>query len=915
MNRRRGFSARWGSALACLILTIFLLLPAGALGLNASPATAKGLPTAAPGLFIVKTKTADTLAVLDAMSGVAAANVRPGANRTALVSTPKGKTDARFLAELKANPTVEYAEPNYFVYPDAYAVPPNDPDYNDSLRLALNGVNVDYAKSWWLRDMDTAGTWTNLNSSARSVPASFPVAVIDTGFYSTHPDAGTSIVAKKDEFSTYSWATNTFTTDNDVTPIPTTTKTYNWWGGIEDVGEVTCSHGTCTAGQISAGTNNSVGGSGATYDTPVYVYKVMGIWTDFDPAAFPGGYGCMLNSAVIQAIYDATNDGAKVISMSLGNSTYSAAMQDAIDYAYSRDVVVIASTGNGGYENNVGYPGANNHVMGVGSYRLATFNPTSRTRSAFSDYGQGADPAGAAADGTPNGQVDIMGPGENVWGLIKPGYTNPDGFSAPGYTWWSGTSMAAPAVAAEVAMLRRFAPFLTADQAAQYIYDTAQSAGLYAYAGHGYIRPAAAYAKLRVDYPVLQAPATLTAPNSGTGSTTFTWSPVTGTNVRYKLSIDGSVVTTNATSPRASGALADGSHTVTVQATSDVNWYDDTSARSTTFLIDTLRPVINSCVYSPANLRLTWGVTEANTYTFAYRMDGGGSTTLTTRDGSGNPVLDLTTLTLTNGSHTAHAIATDALSGSSEEFDYTFTYDGNPGAPVITSAAYSGTAATYNLTWTAGAGASGYQVYNGGELVGTTAATSYSVPLDIGTNAITVRSYRSAAGAANTLYSASGGVTVIRTVPAPPTVVYRFYRPTLGTHFYTASPTERDDVIGKYPGSFKYEGEAYRINNGNALNNVPLYRFYNKVTGSHFYTKDPGERDDVIRKYSATYNYEGEAYKVSAAKVARCTVVYRFYNKTNGTHFYTADEGEKNSVVSKLGSIYQLEGEGFYLAP
>ena len=45
------------------------------------------------------------------------------------------------------------------------------------------------------------------------------------------------------------------------------------------------------------------------------------------------------------------------------------------------------------------------------------------------------------------------------------------------------------------------------------------------------------------------------------------------------------------------------------------------------------------------------------------------------------------------------------------------------------------------------------------------------------------------------------------------------------------------------------------------------------------------------------------------------TVVYRFYNKTNGSHFYTASELEKDGVLANLSATYALDGPAFYLAP
>jgi hypothetical protein len=145
------------------------------------------------------------------------------------------------------------------------------------------------------------------------------------------------------------------------------------------------------------------------------------------------------------------------------------------------------------------------------------------------------------------------------------------------------------------------------------------------------------------------------------------------------------------------------------------------------------------------------------------------------------------------------------------------------------------------------------------------------------------------------------------------TTVYRFYNVQNNSHFYTASMLEKDYVISKWPNIYHYEGVAYSFNASNPDNNVPLYRFYNKQNGSHFYTSSELEKNYVNSHWSNIYNLEGVAYNVSTNPNGG-TPVYRFYNKTNGTHFYTSSELEKNNVIAKWPNIYNFEGAGFYLA-
>ena len=145
------------------------------------------------------------------------------------------------------------------------------------------------------------------------------------------------------------------------------------------------------------------------------------------------------------------------------------------------------------------------------------------------------------------------------------------------------------------------------------------------------------------------------------------------------------------------------------------------------------------------------------------------------------------------------------------------------------------------------------------------------------------------------------------------TPVYRFYNTKAGTHFYTASETEKANVQSTMSATYTFEGVAYNLETDNPQMNTPLYRFYNKVTGTHFYTASETEKANIIATMAATFNYEGPAYNVSSVAAGN-TPVYRFYNTKTGTHFYTASESEKNNIQATLSGTYTYEGPAFYLA-
>jgi hypothetical protein len=118
-------------------------------------------------------------------------------------------------------------------------------------------------------------------------------------------------------------------------------------------------------------------------------------------------------------------------------------------------------------------------------------------------------------------------------------------------------------------------------------------------------------------------------------------------------------------------------------------------------------------------------------------------------------------------------------------------------------------------------------------------------------------------------------------------------------------------VMARWSDVWSYEGIAYTVNP--AKNRQPLYRFYNRANGSHFYTASLDEANTVITRWSNVFQYDGPTYAVTPEPESGKTPVYRFYNVKNGSHFYTASVEELNLVLTRWASIYTLEGEAFRL--
>jgi subtilisin family serine protease len=331
------------------------------------------------------------------------------------VRVPKGISDRAF-AEKLANETGAAVQPNYLY------------------RLLDAPNDTLFADQSYLTQIDAAGAWF----TQVSVPDNL-VAVLDSGIKADHPDLAGRITLGKDFCPTI--VSNACQgEDNDPAEIPVAN------GGI--------GHGTFATGVIAATTNNGKGISGITQSGKVLAVKVFG---------FDAGGATADTVALSKAIKYAADQGAKVISMSLGVCATQASAFDtpdkltenAITYAVGKGAVLVAAAGNNGVSGNlqcgtdtaVQFPGNNPNVIAVGSVS------STNTRSSFSA-------TGAA--------LDIMAPGENLTGLR---------FDNNGFEKKNGTSFAAPQVAAVAALMLAKTPSLTRTEVQSILESTAKDLG------------------------------------------------------------------------------------------------------------------------------------------------------------------------------------------------------------------------------------------------------------------------------------------------------------------------------------------------------------------------------------------------------------------------------------------------------
>jgi len=140
--------------------------------------------------------------------------------------------------------------------------------------------------------------------------------------------------------------------------------------------------------------------------------------------------------------------------------------------------------------------------------------------------------------------------------------------------------------------------------------------------------------------------------------------------------------------------------------------------------------------------------------------------------------------------------------------------------------------------------------------------------------------------------------------------IYRFYNTQTGTHFFTADAAERDYVIATYP-VFQYENIVFYASKQSAAAPDAVYRFYNTNSNSHFYTISEDERKYVIANYPV-FKEEGISWYARKTQGEGSIPMYRFYNMNTGSHFYTINASERDFVIANYPH-FKYEGTSYYV--
>ena len=319
-------------------------------------------------------------------------------------------------AAYQQSPLVEAVEYNYLRPTLADPVVPNDPKYTEQWNLPL---------------MKLPQAWAIEKGNPNVV-----IAIIDSGIDYRHDDLAPKAWINPGEIpeneldddgngyidDVYGW---------DFTDAPNLQAEGDYLEGdnepIDERG-----HGTHVAGIAGAMPNNGIGIAGVAWACPLMAVRA---------GLSLGGSSRMQDDDSAAAIVYATDNGANIINMSWGSEHRSFVIQDAINYAYARGVILVAAAGNSQKPAAI-FPAAYRKVIAVAS--------TEQNQQRFYQSNFGA-------------SVDIGAPG-NV--ILSTQIDNQ-------YRRLTGTSMASPHVAGVAALLLAKRPALTQEEVRHILINTA----------------------------------------------------------------------------------------------------------------------------------------------------------------------------------------------------------------------------------------------------------------------------------------------------------------------------------------------------------------------------------------------------------------------------------------------------------
>ena len=334
------------------------------------------------------------------------------------------------LEDLNASDLIEFAEPNMI---DRASYPPNDYYFANDTQWALYNHGQFPPGGTAGADIDASAGW-DLSTGSPDIL----IAIIDSGiplleFFLYHPDLS--------DTSRYVLGED-LVGDGD---------------GVRD----NYGHGTHVLGAMAAVTNNEAGMAGVDWNCRVLINQVFDL----------SGVGT--HNTFKNGVIHAVDNGARAINYS-GGGLHSFTKEEAVRYADSCNVLLVASAGNG-MGDSVHYPG---HYADDYLNVIAVSATTCRDRlAAYSNYGPSVCVAAPGGGGMPWDTDDIMSTTPNYPVTLS----GAPYYLSQSYGYMAGTSMSCGMVTGLASLLLSIQPDLNAFELREIIEESADQVGDYQY--------------------------------------------------------------------------------------------------------------------------------------------------------------------------------------------------------------------------------------------------------------------------------------------------------------------------------------------------------------------------------------------------------------------------------------------------
>ncbi|WP_319004914.1 S8 family peptidase [Microbulbifer aggregans] len=367
--------------------------------------------------------------------------------------TSKAELDA-IISRLQQDPQVEYAEPDRLMQPMAT---PNDPYYNQQWHYFESTGGLNLPTAWDV----TQGEGV-------------VVGVIDTG-YRPHADLVANILPGYDMISDTTVAQDGNGRDSDASDPGDWSPAGACGSG--QAARNSSWHGTHVAGTVAAVSNNGTGVAGVAYKAKIVPIRVLGRC---------GGYTSDIADGIIWGAGGSVSgvptnaNPAQVLNLSLGGGgSCDTTTQNAINTARSLGTTVVVAAGNSSDNAGNYSPASCSGVISVASTNRAG------SRAYYSNYGSVVDLA------APGGETSTSSNG--VLSTLNSGSQGP---GSDNYSFYQGTSMAAPHVAGAAALLYAVDSSITPTEVESILKNTARAfPGSCSQCGTGIVDAAAAVAE------------------------------------------------------------------------------------------------------------------------------------------------------------------------------------------------------------------------------------------------------------------------------------------------------------------------------------------------------------------------------------------------------------------------------------